>query len=257
MTATTYLRQNHFLDLLPGVDFERLYPHLERINLTEGEVLNSAGGERYAYFPLTSILSLISMMEHGGSFEIAVIGNEGMVGSSFYKMETTMPNRVVVRKAGRALRLPIHFLDLEFNRTGGRRKGTLHHLLLRYHQVLMTQIAQSVVCNRHHSLDQQLSRWLLLSLDRQDSNEVSITHEILANMLSVRREGITASAVEFQRAGLIAYHRGHIKVLDRSGVETHACQCYQIVKREYDRLLSPSALTSLIAPTPQLVFSIA
>jgi CRP-like cAMP-binding protein len=176
-------------------------------------------------------------MEDGASAEIAVVGNEGMIGVAHFMGGNTMPNRAIVQSTGYAYRLRRLLLMEEFGRTGGRRKGVLNLLLLRYTQALITQMAQTAVCNRHHSVDQQLCRWLLLSLDRLDSHEFTMTQELIANMLGVRREGVTEAAGKLQRAGLIDYHRGHITVLDRHGLEKRVCECYQVVKTEFDRLL--------------------
>jgi CRP-like cAMP-binding protein len=226
-------RQNHLLAALPGPESERLYPHLERVPLPLGEVLYESGGQlRYVYFPTDSIVSLLYAMANGASAEIAVVGNEGVLGIALFMGGETMPNRAVVQSAGDAYRLPGHLLKDEFNRA-----GELQHLLLRYTQALLTQMSQTAVCNRHHSLDQQLCRWLLLSMDRLPSNELSMTQELIANMLGVRREGVTGAASKLQSAGLIHYSRGHIIVLDRPQLEARACECYQVVKTEFDRLL--------------------
>jgi len=203
-----------------------------------GEVLYESGDKlRYVYLPTTCIVSKLYVMENGASAEIAVVGNEGIIGVALYMGGETMPNRAVVQSEGYAYRLRAHLLMQEFNRSGGRRSGALHHLLLRYALALMTQMAQTAVCNRHHSVDQQLCRWLLLSLDRIASNELIMTQELIANMLGVRREGVTEAAGKLQRAGLINYSRGHITVLDRPGLEARVCECYQVVKTEFDRLL--------------------
>ena len=231
-------RQNHLLAALPAVECERLSPHLELVQMPLGEVLYESGGElRYVYFPTNCIVSLLYVMADGASAEIAVIGNEGIVGVSLFMGGGAMSNRAVVQSAGYAYRLKSKLLKDEFNRAGGRRTGALHDLLLHYTQALMTQMAQTAVCNRHHSVDQQLCRWLLLSLDRLSGNELIMSQELIANMLGVRREGVTEAAGKLQRAGLIDYHRGHIKVLDRPGLEARVCECYQVVKTEFDRLL--------------------
>jgi CRP-like cAMP-binding protein len=196
-------------------------------------VLYESGSElRHVYFPTTSIVSLLYVMLDGASAEIAVVGNEGVIGVALFMGGETMPNRAVVQSAGHAYRLKGHLLKQEFNRS-----GELQHLLLRYTQALLTQMAQTAVCNRHHSLDQQLCRWLLLSLDRLPSNELVMTQELIANMLGVRREGVTEAAGNLQKAGLITYRRGRITVLDRAGLEARACECYAVVKKEFDRLL--------------------
>ena len=185
----------------------------------------------HVYFPTTSIVSLLYVMEDGSSAEIAVVGNEGMVGISLFMGGDTTPSRAVVQSAGEAYRLPAHYLRAEFNRA-----GSMQHLLLRYTQSLITQMAQTAVCNRHHSVDQQLCRWLLLSLDRLPSNELIMTQELIANMLGVRREGVTAAAGKLQDEGVIEYRRGHIKVLDRPKLEKMSCECYDVVRRESERL---------------------
>ncbi|WP_246262254.1 Crp/Fnr family transcriptional regulator [Aromatoleum evansii] len=203
-----------------------------------GDVLYESGAQmRYVYFPIDSIVSLLYVMEDGASGEIAVVGNEGIVGVSLFMGGETTPSRAIVQSAGHAYRLKGQLLMDEFDRVGGRRAGALHNLLLRYTQALLTQMAQTAVCNRHHSLDQQLCRWLLLSLDRLPVNELVMTQELIANMLGVRREGVTEAAGNLQKAGLIEYRRGHITVLDRPGLEGRACECYAVVKKEFDRLL--------------------
>lgn len=237
--------QNYLLDALPTDEYKRLSPHLELVPMPLGKVLYESGDAlRYAYFPTTCIVSKLYVMENGASAEIAVVGNDGIIGIALFMGGGTMLNRAVVRSAGYAYRLRAHLLMQEFNRSGG-----LHHLLLRYTQALITQTAQIAVCNRHHSLDQQLCRWLLASLDRLPSNELTMTQELIANMLGVRREGVTEAAGKLQRAGLIVYSRGHITVLDRQGLETRVCECYQVVKTESNRLLPsptyPPALSSL------------
>jgi len=231
-------RQNRLLAALPAAEFEHLSPHLELVAMRLGDVLYESGGElRYVYFPTTAIVSLLYVTENGASAEIAGVGNEGIIGVALFMGGETMPNRAMVQCAGHAYRLKAQLLMQEFNRAGGRRSGALQHLLLRYTQALMTQMSQTAICNRHHSLEQQLCRWLLLSLDRSVSNELTITQELIASMLGVRREGVTEAAGKLQHAGSISYRRGHIAVLDRSGLETHACECYQVVKTEFGRLL--------------------
>jgi CRP-like cAMP-binding protein len=226
-------KNNHLLDALPMADFERLAVDLELVELPLGHVLYESGDKlRHAYFPTTCIVSLLYVMENGESAEIAVVGNEGMLGIALFMGGETMPNRAIVQSAGFAYRTRGPNMLLEFDRY-----GALLHLLLRYTQALITQMAQTAVCNRHHSVDQQLCRWLLLSLDRLSSNELAMTQELIANMLGVRREGVTEAAGKLQRAGLIDYSRGHIKVLDRPGLEARVCECYQVVKTEFDRLL--------------------
>jgi CRP-like cAMP-binding protein len=225
--------QNHLLNALPPDEFERLRPDLELVPMPLGTVLYEPGVQmRYVYFPTNSIVSLLYVMEDGASAEIAVVGNEGIVGVSLFMGGETTSSRAVVQSAGHAYRLRDQVLKDEFYRA-----GPMQRLLLRYTQALLTQMAQTAVCNRHHSLDQQLCRWLLLSLDRLHSNELIMTQELIANMLGVRREGVTEAAGNVQRAGLIEYHRGHIIVLDRPGLEARVCECYGVVKKEFERLL--------------------
>lgn len=231
--------QNHLLAALPEDDAARFFQHLELVPMTLGEVLYESGAQmRHVYFPTTSIVSLLYVMEDGASAEIAVVGNEGIVGISLFMGGETTPSRAVVQSAGHAYRMRGQLLKDEFHRA-----GPMQHLLLRYTQALLTQMSQTAVCNRHHSLDQQLCRWLLLSLDRLHSNELVMTQELIANMLGVRREGVTEAAGNLQKAGLIKYQRGHITALDRPGLEARTCECYAVVKREYDRLL-PEATAS-------------
>jgi CRP-like cAMP-binding protein len=233
MPSASEPRQNHLLAALPTTDFERLLSHLELVPMPLGHVLYESGAQmHHVYFPTSAIVSLLYVMEDGASAEIGVVGNEGIIGVALFMGGETMPNRAVVQSAGQAYRLPGQVLKQEFNRS-----GELQHLLLRYTQALLTQMAQTAVCNRHHSLDQQLCRWLLLSLDRLPANELVMTQELIANMLGVRREGVTEAAGKLQVAGLIEYRRGHITVLDRPGLETRACECYAVVKKESDRLL--------------------
>jgi CRP-like cAMP-binding protein len=225
--------QNHLLDALPARDYERLAPHLELIPMGLGDVLYESGSQlRYVYFPTTAIISLLYVMEDGASAEIAIVGNEGILGISLFMGGETTPSRAVVQSTGHAFRLKAELLKNEFGRS-----GPTMHLLLRYTQALITQTAQTAACNRHHSVDQQLCRWLLLSLDRLASNELSMTQELIANMLGVRREGVTEAAGKLQDSGLIHYRRGQITVLDRPGLEARSCECYQVVKTEFDRLL--------------------
>src|SRR5512143_3819960 len=226
-------RQNHLLNALPASDYARIAAHLELIQMNLGDVLYEPGVRlRYVYFPTTSIVSLLYVMEDGASAEIAVVGNEGILGISLFMGGETTPSRAVVQSAGYAFRLKAELLKSEFGRF-----GPTMHLLLRYTQALITQMAQTAVCNRHHSVDQQLCRWLLLSLDRLASSELTMTQELIANMLGVRREGVTEAAGKLQDAGLIRYRRGKITVIDRPGVEARSCECYQVVKSEFDRLL--------------------
>src|SRR5487761_2599531 len=220
-------KQNHLLAALPDADYERLLPDLELIPMPLGWAVYESGGHMsYVYFPTTSLVSLLYVMEDGASAEIAITGNCGLVGISLFMGGETTPSRAVVQSAGIGYRLKANTLRKEFA-TGGH----LQHLALRYTQALTT------VCNRHHSLDKQLCRWLLLSLDRLQGDELLMTQELIANMLGVRREGVTEAAGELQAHGLISYSRGHIKVLDRAGLERRVCECYAVVKREYDRLL--------------------
>jgi len=231
--------QNYLLAALPATEFERIAPHLELVVLPLGEVLCESGGQfQYVYFPTTAIISLHYAMENGASSEIAGVGNEGVVGVPLFMGGNTTPSRAIVYTGGVGYRLKARLLMDEFNRSGGRRAGILHNLLLRYTQALLTQISQTAVCNRHHSVEQQLCRWLLLTLDRLSSNDLVMTQELIASMLGVRREGITQAAGHLQQAGYISYRRGHIAVLDRSGLESRVCECYAVVKREHDRLLS-------------------
>ena len=227
-------RQNSMLAALPLDEYQRLAPLLEPVELKLGDSLSESGETmRYVYFPTDSIVSLLCVMDDGDSTEIAVVGAEGVVGVSLFMGGETTPSRAIVQSGGYAYRLRGPLLKTEFYRA-----GPLQDLLLRYTQALITQMAQTAVCNRHHSLDQQLCRWLLLSLDRLPTNELLMTQELIANMLGVRREGVTESAGKLQRDGLISYHRGRITILDRPGLEERVCECYEVVKKEYDRLMS-------------------
>ena len=232
-------RSNHLVAALPEAEWKRWQPLLEAVEMPLGQVLYESGRTlSHVYFPTTAIVSLLYVMEDGSSAEIAVVGNEGVVGVSLFMGGESTPSRAVVQSAGQGWRLHSRDVKEEFERP-----GPVMHLLLRYTQALITQMAQTAVCNRHHSLDQQLCRWLLLSLDRLTSNEIVMTQELIANMLGVRREGVTEGALRLQKAGLISYSRGHIKVLNRAGLEVRTCECYAVVKKEYDRLLpAPSAL---------------
>ena len=226
-------RQNHLLAALPKADYERIAAELEPIVMLLGDVLYESGTQmRYVYFPTTAIASLLYVMEDGSSAEIAVVGNEGIVGISLFMGGESTPSRAVVQSAGNAYRMRAQVLKAEFTRA-----GTMQHLLLRYTQALITQMAQTAVCNRHHTLDQQLCRWLLLSFDRLLNNELVMTQELIANMLGVRREGVTEAAGNLQREGLISYHRGRIRLLNRAKLEERVCECYAVVKTESDRLL--------------------
>jgi CRP-like cAMP-binding protein len=233
MRASAQPNQNRLIAALPAVEAQRWLPLLESVDMPLGSVLYESGGTlSHVYFPTTAIVSLLYVMENGASAEIAVVGNEGIVGVSLFMGGESTPSRAVVQSAGRGLRLEANRMKDEFNRG-----GPVLHLLLRYTQALITQMAQTAVCNRHHTLDQQLCRWLLLSLDRLPGNQLVMTQELIANMLGVRREGVTEGALKLQRAGLISYSRGRIAVLDRAGLEKRVCECYMVVKREYDRLL--------------------
>src|SRR5450432_288636 len=229
----THFQQNRLLASLPQAEWDRWSAALEPVQMPLGEVLYEPGvALHYVYFPITSIVSLLYVMENGASAEIAVVGNEGIVGISLFMGGESTPSRAVVQSAGSGCRLKAQLLKDEFNRS-----GPVLHLLLRYTQALITQMAQTAVCNRHHTLDQQLCRWLLLSMDRLQGNELVMTQELIANMLGVRREGVTEGALKLQKAGLISYSRGRITVLDRPGLEKRSCECYAVVKKEYDRLL--------------------
>lgn len=224
---------NDLLTSLPPAEWARIAPELEAVELPLGKVLYESGATMsHVYFPTTAIVSLLYVMEDGASAEIAVVGHEGVVGIALFMGGETTPSRAVVQSAGQGYRLRAHAIKHEFNRS-----GPVLHLLLRYTQALITQMAQTAVCNRHHSLDQQLCRWLLLSLDRLSGSELVMTQELIANMLGVRREGVTEAALKLARLGLIRYARGHITVLDRSALEGRVCECYAVVKKEYDRLL--------------------
>jgi CRP-like cAMP-binding protein len=226
-------RENRLLAALPEAEWQRLSPHLEPADLSLGKVLYESGGTmRHVFFPTNAIVSLLYVMENGASAEIAVVGNEGIVGISLFMGGESTPSRALVQSAGAGFRLKAQIIKEEFNQS-----GPLMHLMLRYTQALITQMTQTAACNRHHALDQQLCRWLLLSLDRVAKPELSMTQELIANMLGVRREGVTEAALNLQRLGLIRYARGHIWVLDRAGLEKRTCECYAVVKKEYDRLL--------------------
>ncbi|MGO4503678.1 Crp/Fnr family transcriptional regulator [Dyella sp. 2YAF14] len=233
MPAISDPRDNRLLAALPDAEWERWAPHLDPVDMPLGKVLYESGSRlSHVYFPVTSIVSLLYVMEDGASAEIAVVGNEGIVGISLFMGGESTPSRALVQSAGQGFRLKSELMLMEFNRA-----GPVLHLLLRYTQALITQMSQTAVCNRHHSLDQQLCRWLLLSLDRLHSSELVMTQELIANMLGVRREGVTEAAGNLQQAGLIRYQRGHITVVDRAGLERRTCECYAVVKKEYDRLL--------------------
>jgi CRP-like cAMP-binding protein len=227
------LKQNDLLAALSATELRRLRPNLELVKLELGEIVYESGRHLdHVYFPTDSIVSLLYVLESGASAEIAVVGREGVVGVSLFMGGETTPSRAVVQSAGAAYRMPGPLMKAEFTRG-----GTMQHLLLRYTQALITQMAQTAVCNRHHSVDQQLCRWLLLSIDRLPEPEITMTQELIANMLGVRREGVTEAAGKLQKAGVISYRRGNIKVLDRPKLESMSCECYSVVQRETQRLL--------------------
>jgi CRP-like cAMP-binding protein len=233
METKTLKNRNHIFEAMPTNEWERLLPFIETIELPLGKVLYEPGTKMsHVIFPSSAIVSLLYALENGSSAEIAVVGNEGVVGISIFMGGESTSSRAVVQSAGVGYKIKSSMLLDEFNRG-----GPIMHLLLRYTQALITQMSQTAVCNRHHSLDQQLCRWLLLSADRLTSNELIMTQELIANMLGVRREGVTEAALKIQKAGLIQYARGHITILDRHGLERSTCECYQVVKTEYDRLL--------------------
>ncbi len=233
MAGTSHPQQNLLLDALPQPERERLFPHLKLVTLPLGEALYESGDTlRHIYFPTDSIVSLLYVLKDGASAEIAVVGRDGAIGVALFMGGETTTNRAIVQSAGSAYKLAGARLKEEFERHG----ETLH-ILLRYTQALITQMAQTAVCNRHHSVDQQLCRWLLLSLDRLSSTELTMTQELIANMLGVRREGVTEAAGKLQKLGVITYHRGHIRVLDRPRLEQLCCECYAVVRKETDRLL--------------------
>jgi len=231
---TKPLKDRNFLfHSIPPAEWEKLIPHIEAIDLPLGKVLYEPGSKMsHVYFPSSAIVSLLYALENGSSAEIAVVGNEGVVGISIFMGGESTSSRAVVQSAGKGYRIKSTIILEEFNRS-----GALMHLLLRYTQALITQMSQTAVCNRHHTLDQQFCRWLLLSLDRLTSDELVMTQELIANMLGVRREGVTEAALKVQKAGLIKYTRGHITILDRVGLEKRTCECYNVVKLEYARLL--------------------
>ncbi|MGZ5034006.1 MAG: Crp/Fnr family transcriptional regulator [Usitatibacter sp.] len=230
-------KQNHLLAALSAAELKRFRRHLEPVNMPLGKVVYESGRALdHVYFPTTSIVSLLYVLENGASAEIAVVGNDGVVGISIFMGGETTPSRAVVQSAGWAYRLPGAVMKEEFTRG-----GAMQHLMLRYTQSLITQMAQTAVCNRHHTVDQQLCRWLLLSIDRLAAPELTMTQELIANMLGVRREGVTEAAGKLQKAGVIRYQRGHINVLDRPRLEEMSCECYDVVRRETARLLPPEA----------------
>ena len=232
-------RTNHLLAALPDTEWQRWHPSLEFVELPLGHVLSESGRKMaHVYFPTSAIVSLLYVLEDGASAEIAVVGNEGVVGISLFMGGESTTSRAVVQSGGLGFRLSARLIKDEFGRS-----GPVMHLLLRYTQALITQMAQTAVCNRHHSLDQQLCRWLLLSLDRLHGSDLVMTQELIANMLGVRREGVTEAALNLQKLGLIRYARGHISVLDRPGLEQRTCECYAVVRNEYLRLLPPRTAT--------------
>jgi CRP-like cAMP-binding protein len=236
-TASDSPKENRLLASLPEEDYQALLPFLESVDLPLGSaVYESGGAQGYVYFPTSTIVSLLYVLADGASAEIAVTGSEGLVGIALFMGGETTPSRAVVQSAGHSYRLRASVLKSEFERG-----GALQHVLLRFTQALITQMTQTAVCNRHHAVDQQLCRWLLLSLDRLETNELVMTQELIANMLGVRREGVTEAAGKLQSEGLIQYSRGRITVLDRPKLEARVCECYSVVKKEYDRLL-PAAL---------------
>jgi CRP-like cAMP-binding protein len=233
MGELVHPRENRLLAALPEEDLRRWTEHLEPIDMPLADVLYESGETlNYVYFPTTAIVSLLYVMEDGSSAEIAVAGREAIIGISLFMGGESTPSRAVVQSAGKAFRMKAEYLKLQFNK-----HGPVLHLLLRYTQALITQMSQTAVCNRHHSIDQQLCRWLLLSLDRLQGDELVMTQELISNMLGVRREGVTEAALKLQTAGVIRYSRGRITVVDRPALEKLSCECYGVVKREYDRLL--------------------
>jgi len=234
MSALHSPLQNHLLNALPRDALERFAPYLELVELSLSHLIYESGVQMtHVYFPTSSIISLLYVLEDGSTAEIAVVGNEGILGISLFMGGETTPSRAVVQSAGWGYRLKAHIIKKEFSRA-----GPVLRLLLRYTQALITQMSQTAVCNRHHSIEQQLCRWLLLSLDRLPGNSLNMTQDLIANMLGVRREGVTESAGKLQRAGLIKYARGRIEVIDRPGLEKRSCECYGVVKHEFDRLLA-------------------
>jgi CRP-like cAMP-binding protein len=239
MTIALDRNQNHLLAVFPEADWARLSPHFEPVDLALGHVLYEPGATMtHMYFPTTAIVSLLYVMENGASAEIAVVGNEGLVGVSLFMGGESTPSRAVVQSAGKGIKIEAQIMKDAFNRA-----GVVMHVLLRYTQALITQMAQTAVCNRHHSLDQQLCRWLLLSLDRLQGPDLLMTQELISNMLGVRREGVTEAAMQLQAAGIIRYTRGKISVLDRPALERRTCECYGVVRKEYDRLLPAKMAT--------------
>ena len=254
--------RNQLLAALPALEFERIAPHLELVAMPLEEVLYESGDQsQHVYFPTTAIVSKCYLMENGASSEIVGVGNEGVVGTSLFMGGITQPSRAIVYTRGYGYRIKARALMEEFDRAGGRRAGSMQQILLRYTQALMTQISQTAVCNRHHTLEQRLCRWLLQTLDRSSSNELSMTQELIASLLGVRREGVTEAAGNLQQQGYIRYRRGRITVLDREGLEGCACECYKVVKSAFEQTfpqqknLKTSHVLSHVAassPTPKL-----
>lgn len=239
MNTTIAIETNHLLAALPSEVYQRLLPHLELVSMPLGNTISDAGEVMsYAYFPTTAIISLIYQMENGAPASIAMIGREGMLGVSLFMSGKSTQNTAIVQCEGFAYRIRSHHMMTEYARAGGRRSGVLQNLLLRYTQALLAQMSQISVCNRHHNIQQQLCRWLLLTANRIEGNDLYMTQELIANLLGVRREGITEAAGELQRLGLIIYKRGRITIVSREGLKSLVCECYQVVEDEFERLLS-------------------
>ena len=234
MLISSHQRHNRILSRLTKSEFDRLSPNLELVRLALGDVMYESGSKsHYVYFPISGIISLLNVMENGASAEIAVVGNEGILGTTVFMGGGSTPSRAVVQSSGSSYRIKANILLTEFNLA-----GSLQHLLLSYTQALMTQMAQTAACNRHHTIDQQLCRWLLLSFDRLDGDTLCMTQELIANMLGVRREGVTEAACKLQSSGIIKYSRGKITVINRPKLEKRCCECYGEIKLEFDRLLN-------------------
>jgi CRP-like cAMP-binding protein len=243
-------RQNHLLAALPAAEYDRVYPSLELVQMPLGHVLHESGGiMSHVYFPTTAVVSILNVMDDGASTEIALVGNEGIVGVALFMGGETTLNRALVQSAGFGYRMKGQFLKKEFFRA-----DSMQGLLLRYTQALLIQMSQTAACNRHHSLDQQLCRWLLLTLDRLSCNQMKMTQQLIANMLGVHHEGVTEALGKLQSAGLIEYQRGWITVLDRGGLEDRVCECYDVIKKEYDRLL-PELINASSQTRPMIVLS--
>lgn len=253
MNIAIALASNHLLAALPEAVFQRLLPHLELVSMPLGKILSEPDElMMYAYFPTTAIIALIYNMENGAPTSIAMVGNEGMLGISLFMSGETTQNTAIVQCEGLAYRIRGHQMMLEYARAGGRRFGAFQDLLLRYTQALFAQMSQTSVCNRHHSIQQQLCRWLLLTADRIEGNDLYMTQELISNMLGVRREGVTEAAGELQRLGIIIYKRGHIQIVNRVGLESLACECYQVVKHEFERLLPSPSLWGNPSASPHI-----